>query len=571
MRVTTAGKCEQKSSQKSLATMIQGFSGQAISALSAITSQIAQSVQQGKALLESSAQVIHTNLRIFQIVHNIHLFILQLPGQIQRQQPVYFTDPYNKESPFHLEFVRSPEALLAILKINLKESGCGPAMIDRGEFAIEELGTRRKVDLAAPWDICFFPGQKVAMSMVFKEPLKDAKSSCPSCGTIQQEAAEQEITCIVCGSIFRRIEEMFEIVSEMSESDPKDKSKVQVRGPARPPKNKAREEDSMSINMRKFRRIQLINQIFYSKPLKCSLIDCEEAFDDQEGLQDHKLHAHKNIFDQSSSLDDQGSTPPRRCHSCNRTDTRKWRRGPDGEGTLCNTCGLHYLELTRKLGGTPTVINSSDRRPNSPIQGPTTETDSEFTAESESEGKSITGSDVDLYEPSKHDDIEILEYSSEEERERIGGETAVTSNLRLKSIEEASGLTTRVTPTTDVSTLEKFSALSILEDSSDEEEQARIAHMRKRTPEIFKTLVETNKSLYGTYKSLFGTNKRLAGMNKRDLNQSIESDSSYSDNDPLDDIDPTARRLRRRVRGPGDHRASMVFEDRGLANFNKVT
>ncbi|KAH6871154.1 GATA-type sexual development transcription factor NsdD [Thelonectria olida] len=40
--------------------------------------------------------------------------------------------------------------------------------------------------------------------------------------------------------------------------------------------------------------------------------------------------------------------PPGRCHSCSRTNTPEWRRGPDGARTLCNACGLHYAKLERK-------------------------------------------------------------------------------------------------------------------------------------------------------------------------------------------------------------------------------
>ncbi|KAF2268503.1 hypothetical protein CC78DRAFT_372385 [Lojkania enalia] len=56
---------------------------------------------------------------------------------------------------------------------------------------------------------------------------------------------------------------------------------------------------------------------------------------------------------------------------------------------------------------------------------------------------------------------------------------------------------------------------------------------------------------------------------KRSYSQSVEGDSSYSDNDPLDDVDSSARRLRRRVRGPGD-RSSLIFEDKGFANANNI-
>jgi hypothetical protein len=39
-----------------------------------------------------------------------------------------------------------------------------------------------------------------------------------------------------------------------------------------------------------------------------------------------------------------------RCHSCNRSETPEWRRGPDGSRTLCNACGLHFAKLSRRTG-----------------------------------------------------------------------------------------------------------------------------------------------------------------------------------------------------------------------------
>ena len=135
---------------KSLASKIQDSSCQAMGKLSAIADRVAQSVRQGKAPLESSTQIVQTNLRVFQIVHDIQLFILRIPGQVQPQQPVYLIDAFNKEGPFHLEFVRSAEALLAVLKVNLKELGCGLDMIDQGEFVIEESGTQNLIDIRGP-------------------------------------------------------------------------------------------------------------------------------------------------------------------------------------------------------------------------------------------------------------------------------------------------------------------------------------------------------------------------------------------------------------------------------------
>lgn len=89
----------------------------------------------------------------------------------------------------------------------------------------------------------------------------------------------------------------------------------------------------------------------------------------------------------------------------------------------------------------------------------------------------------------------------------------------------------------------RLKELQLEEDSSDEEQERRYRHKKKRWS---------------------------AGVFKRTHSQSVEGDSSYSDNDPLDDVDPTARRLRRRVRGPCDRRGSLIFEDRGFSNTNNI-
>jgi hypothetical protein len=51
----------------------------------------------------------HTNLQVFQIVLDMQHIITRIPGQVERQQPVFLIDALGKASPFHLEFVRSAE------------------------------------------------------------------------------------------------------------------------------------------------------------------------------------------------------------------------------------------------------------------------------------------------------------------------------------------------------------------------------------------------------------------------------------------------------------------------------
>jgi len=38
----------------------------------------------------------------------------------------------------------------------------------------------------------------------------------------------------------------------------------------------------------------------------------------------------------------------RKCASCQRTETTKWRHGPLGSNTLCNTCGLAYSRKKKR-------------------------------------------------------------------------------------------------------------------------------------------------------------------------------------------------------------------------------
>ncbi|ORZ30663.1 hypothetical protein BCR44DRAFT_55965 [Catenaria anguillulae PL171] len=43
------------------------------------------------------------------------------------------------------------------------------------------------------------------------------------------------------------------------------------------------------------------------------------------------------------------SPPPEQCLHCGKTESREWRRGPDGSKCLCNACGLRHYRAQRKL------------------------------------------------------------------------------------------------------------------------------------------------------------------------------------------------------------------------------
>lgn len=80
--------------------------------------------------------------------------------------------------------------------------------------------------------------------------------------------------------------------------------------------------------------------------------DTEEDSDDSSASTDQtsqRLGNHEVLAAKTGSETSEETSPYQtdskatwsgRCHSCNRGETSKWRRGPDGARTLCNACGL---------------------------------------------------------------------------------------------------------------------------------------------------------------------------------------------------------------------------------------
>jgi hypothetical protein len=145
------------------------------------------------------------NVQIFQIVLNLQNIITQVPGQIERQQPVDFIDALGQHTPFHLEFITSAEALKFVLQCNVRDIGSGATKIANGEFAIQDLTTKRDVDLQLPWKACFSPGQQVAMSMIFNSA-KATNMCCPKCRENNGDKLpeDKDIECWKCKMVYRR-------------------------------------------------------------------------------------------------------------------------------------------------------------------------------------------------------------------------------------------------------------------------------------------------------------------------------------------------------------------------------
>ncbi|KAG8691373.1 hypothetical protein FRC11_004585 [Ceratobasidium sp. 423] len=72
------------------------------------------------------------------------------------------------------------------------------------------------------------------------------------------------------------------------------------------------------------------------------------AIRDMEDIRARRGHSQANAGGKVKYKKRSRATPPGHCHSCEISDTPEWRRGPDGQRTLCNACGLHYAKLVRK-------------------------------------------------------------------------------------------------------------------------------------------------------------------------------------------------------------------------------
>lgn len=166
--------------------------------LSAVSSALGGISIIAQECLENSRRIIGMNLRVFQIILDVQTILKTIPGQIERQQPVYLNDALGRYTPFHLEFIRSREALTYVLFDNFKWLGSTAKKILDSEFTIHDSRTKRDVDLDRPWDACFTPGQHVEMSMVVDVPngansISRLSDRCPRCCFGYAKGLEQDV------------------------------------------------------------------------------------------------------------------------------------------------------------------------------------------------------------------------------------------------------------------------------------------------------------------------------------------------------------------------------------------
>jgi len=105
-------------------------------------------------------------------------------------------DAIGRVCPVHLRFITSWNAFDAVLDIRFKDK-VGHDKVQQREYTLQEHATCREIDRSIDWEDAFIPGQKIDMSLIFKEhsPEKASNnlSSCPRCHAVSEMPVESEV------------------------------------------------------------------------------------------------------------------------------------------------------------------------------------------------------------------------------------------------------------------------------------------------------------------------------------------------------------------------------------------
>jgi hypothetical protein len=94
----------------------------------------------------------------------------EVPPRVMLQQPVILLDACGRIAPFHLEFIDSLDAFVAVMLIRFKEPGIseeGLQKLANLEFTLRDTRRKRPIDLTKPWCSALRPGQLVDMNMLY--------------------------------------------------------------------------------------------------------------------------------------------------------------------------------------------------------------------------------------------------------------------------------------------------------------------------------------------------------------------------------------------------------------------
>ena len=127
------------------------------------------SIQQRKSFNILSEQY-DRSVQAFEDVRSMLQIQKEVPPQIMLQQPVILLDACGKIAPFHLEFVDSLEAFVAVMLVRFRQAGIsqgGLQKLANLEFTLRDTGRKKPIDLTRPWCSVLKPGQLIDMNVLY--------------------------------------------------------------------------------------------------------------------------------------------------------------------------------------------------------------------------------------------------------------------------------------------------------------------------------------------------------------------------------------------------------------------
>jgi hypothetical protein len=103
-------------------------------------------------------------------VHSMLQVQKAIPPQIMLQKPVILLDACGRLAPFHLEFVNSLDAFVAVMLVRFKQAGIsqgGLQKLANLEFTLRDTTRKRPIDLTKPWCSVLKPGQVIDMNVLY--------------------------------------------------------------------------------------------------------------------------------------------------------------------------------------------------------------------------------------------------------------------------------------------------------------------------------------------------------------------------------------------------------------------
>lgn len=146
----------------------------------------------GKELKTFMIGIMATNFRIYREIVAIRTAVNQI-GRPLAEDPFTLDDPIGRKFPVHLRFIASWEAFESVMELNFKGRR-GSRKVKNKDYILHDQATNKEIIRAQDWDNAFLPGQRVTMSLIFRDEITGDGGSdltqCPHCRATSDEPAD---------------------------------------------------------------------------------------------------------------------------------------------------------------------------------------------------------------------------------------------------------------------------------------------------------------------------------------------------------------------------------------------